>query len=134
MKVFRILLLLALTSTAFNHLSLAGEPELDIDHDQLKLNMDKLDSQIQELNTSLEEETEKLRQKNFDRQMEQNRINLEAYMAKQKETERKRNRWNVVRLVLLIVTVVAAIASRAKRKKAKALLESEGQSEQNQSE
>ena len=134
MKQSRIILFITFISLSFTSQSIAGEPQLEVDHDQLKANMEKLDSQIQELNTSLEEGTEKIRQENFERDMQQNRINLDAFMAKQKETERKRNRWNVIRLVLLAVMIVAAFMSRSMRKKAKELLQAEAKSKEDQSE
>tara|TARA_B100000745_G_scaffold268008_1_gene193887 strand:- start:351 stop:620 length:270 start_codon:yes stop_codon:yes gene_type:complete len=89
--MLRALFITTLVSFYFSAPLIAGEPELNVDHDQLKENMAKLDSQIQELNTSLEAETEKYRKEQFERTMQQNQRNLEHFMAAKKERERKRN-------------------------------------------
>ncbi|MCO4820141.1 MAG: hypothetical protein KC517_11010 [Bacteroidetes bacterium] len=113
----------------------AEEPVLKVEQDQLKANMAKLDSQIQELNTSLEEGTEKIRQEQFERSMRNNQRTLERLVAKRKEEQKKRDRWNLFRGLLLVVTVIAAIVGRtAKKKSEKAQQELDSSEIDNQSE
>ena len=97
----------------------AEEPRLDKKQDQLKTNMAKLDSQIQELNTAIEEGNEKAKQEQFERYMNNNLRNMERLVAERKEEQKKRERWNMFRGLILVITVIAAIVARSAKKKAK---------------
>jgi len=117
-KVLLIAILLNLI--AFH--GIAGEPPTEngaIDQTELNEGMKSLDSQIKAMNAQIEEQQQKLQEEQLKSYNEQNLKNLNEFVAKQDEVNRKKKRSNYIRAGLLLVMAVSFIISRISRKKAK---------------
>ncbi|MFT5723684.1 MAG: hypothetical protein ACI9JN_000801 [Bacteroidia bacterium] len=85
------------------------------------IDLDQLDSQLEALSESIEVDNEAIYEKQMEQSMNQYARGLDIFMAKQKEQQAKRKRWNIIRGVLLVVTIIASIGSLMAKSKAKEL-------------
>ena len=107
----------------YNVPSLAQESETREKPDQLKVNLNKLDSQIQAMNTSLDSGTEAIRKQEFARSIQEYREGLSEHKKRLEKEQLSRNRRSLFKIIGLIVVIVIAIVNRINRKKTDRLIE-----------
>ncbi|MCB9261500.1 MAG: hypothetical protein H6607_03930 [Flavobacteriales bacterium] len=123
MKSFKLILMVTVLIISFPKSGICGEPptmEMDEEIEQLKQKIDETTAQTDSLNQAIEEMSQAERKAQMEEFIEQNKRNLDSFMAEQQAREKKNNTRLFIRLGLLVITIIALIVSRVNKKKAQA--------------
>ena len=123
MKFYQKLLFCVFTLTTYSDIAAQdSKPEIVEAPDQLKVNLDKLDSQIQTLNTSLDEGTEVIKRKQFEESILQYKQGLSEHKKRLEKEQRSRNRMGLLKMIGMVAMIVFAVVNRKKRKETDKLI------------